>query len=883
MLLLKINYSFPDPAVNQLISGLFLSISFKNIGSVFTRFDFLIIPKPQTMRLNHYLAFLFFIFISPGAHSQVLNKQSTLNKFSFWENKDWSWYKENIPFLETPDRDIDMTYYYRWDMMTLHLVYGSTTSGYTVTEFIDRPWWAGRYGAISCSVSQHMYDMRWMRDQSYVKDYARYWFNTPGAQPRSYSTWLADAIWQLYKVNYDRKLVLGLKDDLVANFAGWEKEHWIEKEGLFAWSGMHDGMETNINSRQTPQWFEGASGYRPTLNSYMWADAKAISSIAALAGDKNTDEVFTKKAELIRTNYLKKGWNEKKNFFMHKYEKDEEGGIKANTFTYETGKYAGNIHGREEIGFVPWYFNMPLNNEGYEKAWQYLMDPHYFFSPYGPTTVEKNDPLYMVAKNCCAWSGNAWPFATAQTLKAMANVVRNYNQNFVNKEDYHKQLQIYARTHRKDNKPYIAEANEPETGSWSGHDIIGHSEHYNHSSYIDQIVTGLMGLEPKDADSLEVNPLIPDEWAYACLDDVIYHGNKVTIIWDKTGTKYKKGKGLLVLVNGEVRASSPVIKKLVIPVNAKAIAEKPVLVNYAVNNEQGVYYPRAKASFPGSAGDVEAKLNDGQYWYVKSTTNRWSSLYAKGNKSWAEIDFGGDRPFKSVKIYFTDDKEDKIKAPLQYTLEYWNGKTWAVIPGQQRQYKQAISRKANEISFPLLSASKIRVVMTASAASAVSISEIEAWGPLKEGLTTLPAPANTNMAYKDVATFSASYYSKFDEPGAINNGFTDPNARWTAYLSPEPTDWVQFDLNKVKTVKEVRMYVFDDHGGTQAPLAYTVEYWDGKNWAKTVQTVKIPVKPVAHLNLCLFTPIKTDKIRITVTHKDPAKKVFSGFYEVELY
>ena len=835
------------------------------------------------MRLKHYVTALLLILFIPFSKAQVLNKQATLDKFSFWENQDWAWYKANIPFLETPDRDIDMTYYYRWDMMTLHLVYGSPKSGYTVTEFIDRPWWSGTYGAISCSVSQHIYDMRWMRDQSYVKDYAKYWFYTPGAQPRTYSTWLADAIWQLYKVNYDKKLVTGLKDSLVTNFAGWEKEHWVEKEGLFAWSGMHDGMETNINSRQTPQWFEGASGYRPTLNSYMWADAKAISSIAALSDDEKTENIFTKKAEVIRTNYLKKGWNDSKSFFMHKFEKDEEGGIKANTFTYETGKYAGNIHGREEIGFVPWYFNMPENNSGYEAAWKYLMDPNYFFSAFGPTTVEKNDPLYMVAKNCCAWSGNAWPFATAQTLKAMANVVRNYNQNYVTKADYNKQLQIYAKTHRKDGKPYIAEANEPETGSWSGHDVIGHSEHYNHSSYVDQVITGLMGMEPMESDSLTIDPLIPSDWAFACLDDVIYHGNKVTIIWDKTGKKYNKGKGLLVWINGELKASSTSIKKLIIPVKPKTIAEKPVLVNYAVNNERGAYFPRAKASFPGSAGDVEAKLNDGQYWYVKSTTNRWSSLYAKGKQSWAEIDFGGERPVKSVKIYFTDDIEDKIKAPAVYTLQYWNGKAWAAVPSQQRQYPQAKTRKANEITFPLLNTSKIRVAMTSTTGAAVSISEIEAWGPAKDGLTTIEAPANKNLAYKDVADFSASYLSKFDEPGAINDGYTDPNARWTAYLSPNPTDWVEFDLKKTQTIHEARLYVFDDHGGTRPPLNYTVQYWDGKTWVETAQTVKMPLQPVAHLNLCLFTPVKTDKIRIVVTHPNPAKKVYSGFYEVELY
>ncbi|MFY8023940.1 MAG: hypothetical protein ACOVNO_01245, partial [Sediminibacterium sp.] len=56
--------------------------------------------------------------------AQVLNKQSILDKH-IWNNKDWAWYKENIPFIETPDKDIDRTYYYRWDNLTLHLVYGS--------------------------------------------------------------------------------------------------------------------------------------------------------------------------------------------------------------------------------------------------------------------------------------------------------------------------------------------------------------------------------------------------------------------------------------------------------------------------------------------------------------------------------------------------------------------------------------------------------------------------------------------------------------------------------------------------------------------------------------------------------------------------------------
>ncbi len=81
---------------------------------------------------------LLILALTLQCESQVLNKQAMLDQFNFWHNKDWDWYKENIPFFESPDKETDLTYYYRWELMTAHLVYGSPATGYTSTEFIDR-------------------------------------------------------------------------------------------------------------------------------------------------------------------------------------------------------------------------------------------------------------------------------------------------------------------------------------------------------------------------------------------------------------------------------------------------------------------------------------------------------------------------------------------------------------------------------------------------------------------------------------------------------------------------------------------------------------------------------------------------------------------------
>ncbi len=59
-------------------------------------------------------------------------------------------------------------------------------------------------------------------------------------------------------------------------------------------------MEFNINSRQTKTFWRGAKGYRPTLNAYLYADAKAIAKVARLAGKQAIAEKYDQHAEQIK-------------------------------------------------------------------------------------------------------------------------------------------------------------------------------------------------------------------------------------------------------------------------------------------------------------------------------------------------------------------------------------------------------------------------------------------------------------------------------------------------------------------------------------------------------------------------------------------------------
>jgi hypothetical protein len=137
----------------------------------------------------------------------------------------------------------------------------------------------------------------------------------------------------------------------------------------------------------------------------------------------------------------------------------------------------------------------------------------------------------------------------------MANLLNNYKQNYVADSNYFNLLQTYVETQYVDGKPYIGEYLDEKTGVWlKGEE---RSRYYNHSTFNDLIITGLVGLRPRADNIIEVNPLLPDnKWDWFCLDNVLYHGKIITIIWDKTGTKYKKGKGLSIWVNGKKIASA---------------------------------------------------------------------------------------------------------------------------------------------------------------------------------------------------------------------------------------------------------------------------------------------------------------------------------------
>jgi len=459
----------------------------------------------------------------------------------------WEWMAENIPFFDASDTEMVRAYYFRWWSYRKHLK--QTPDGWVITEFLPDVPWAGKDNTISCAAGHHIYEGRWLRNAIYVDDYCKFWFRK-GGEPRRYSFWAADAIYARYLVNHDRPFALSLIPDLAANYQSWEKTH-LDRNGLFWQIDDRDGMEKSI----------GGSGYRPTINSYMYGDATALGNLARLAGDGSMAAIFRAKSEGIRNRVNKDLWNSVDGFYETCSREHE-------TFSRV----------RELIGFVPWYFNLPTDDRN--TAWKQLFDPQGFAGLYGPTTAERRNPRFMFFDpHECLWNGPSWPFATTQTLVGMANLLNNYRSASLAVQDYFRLLRTYTYSHKRklpdgQSIPWIDEDLNPDTGEWIARDILhrlnrpdkNRGEYYNHSTYADLIISGLVGLRPRADDQVEVNPLVPeDALDYFCVDRVRYHNRDLTILYDRSGNHYHKGAGLRIFADGTEIGRAPRIARLLIP------------------------------------------------------------------------------------------------------------------------------------------------------------------------------------------------------------------------------------------------------------------------------------------------------------------------------
>jgi hypothetical protein len=470
----------------------------------------------------------------------------------------WDWMKENIPWFDCSDKKIQEIYYFRWWTYRKHLK--QTPAGYIITEFLPSVPWGGKFNSISCAAGHHIDEGRWLHNRRYLDDYIRFWFRG-GGNPRQYSCWLAQAVFQRYQLSGDGAFTVDLLPDLVNNFHGWEKDRFDPSIGLFWQEDGQDGMEVSI----------GGSGFRAPLNSYMIGEAAAIAAIAKMAGNEKQAEAFAQKAQQIRERMEAVLWDQTAGFFK--------------VLPRTPGAKLADV--RELHGYSPWFSYLP--EARFDVAWKQLMDPKGFYAAFGPTTAEQRCPKFAVSYTGheCQWNGPSWPYSTSVTLTALANLLNVRPQTEPGAEGFFDTLKIYTKSqHRLSEdghiQPWIDENLNPFTGDWLSRTRlktwrngtwsaekggVERGKDYNHSTFNDIIITGLVGFRPDFSHRLiTVHPLVPKgALDYFCIDDIDYADHPLAILWDSTGSRYHKGAGLRIYLNGREILSRTSLEPVSIP------------------------------------------------------------------------------------------------------------------------------------------------------------------------------------------------------------------------------------------------------------------------------------------------------------------------------
>lgn len=620
---------------------------------------------------------------------------------------DSKWYIQNIPFFECSDQKITDIYYYRWKLYKSH-IRDIGKEGYIITEFLNPMGWDLKpYNSLNDATGFHIDEGRWLKDTKYVSSYINYMYQH-GGNDRHFSEAIADAAYTYYLVNNDRKFIVSQLSSMMNIYKAW-MDHFDQSKGLYYIEPLLDATEytiSSIDATEGKDGFTGGDAFRPTINSYMYADALAIKNIALLKNDTVTAKLFADYAADIKNRVQKSLWNDTLKHFTDRYKVN-------NSFV----TYWDFIRGRELAGYVPWTYNLPDDNAVYSSAWQHLLLPEDKLSgKYGLRTTEPSYEYYMkqyrydkaTGLRECQWNGPSWPYQTTQVLLGMANLINNYHEHPVSINDYYRVLKQYTMQHfMPGGEMNIVEDYDPDKGG-PVVNLPQRSEHYNHSEYNDLIITGLCGLRPAAGDSLVINPLVsPDSISYFCLQDVSYHGHNITILYDQTGKKYKQGAGLSIDMDGRRIISNSVLKKIIIKLPAKVEERPKNEVNLAINLS-GTGYPSATASYTNSLVKPEMAI-DGRLWYFKDVINYWSSKGSGNATTWFQITFEKPQEIHKAALYFYDDGK-MLSLPKNYRLMYWDGSKWQNVKAASKIPVKPLPNGENIISFNSVKTDKLRVL-----------------------------------------------------------------------------------------------------------------------------------------------------------------------------
>ncbi|MEV5028295.1 Ig-like domain-containing protein [Paenibacillus sp. LPE1-1-1.1] len=725
------------------------------------------IPAGATLQANVVMGFITAEIPESLTEYNVyksLNNDAALAKQTQDYNK---WWADNVPYIDVPDENIKKIAYYRWWLNRFNYldanIPGNDFQFPTSIEGV-----LGYNNAIVLTQPMHIQDLQYLRNPMY--SYGNWvsvgetsnggaFTDNPGMPDNwnnYYTQYLSEAAWNSYKIH-------GGQSEIIGNLA-----HYAEKDvagQLFRFDKNNNGViaydwgALTGNDADAVSFHWKSGNQERAEGAYVYGGAKAAAEMYGFLGNEEKEAELGAIAADIQQGIMEELWDEEDQVFKHRHISTDE------------------LNPWKEINnYYPFTEGVPPNEEKYKEAFRLWQDSaEYPIFPF--FTANQKDKAAAAAQGE-AGSNNFSTINSTVTFRLFAKALREYPSEYITADMYKQLLYWVAWAQYYDGDTRYPDANEfwanwnPATQkidyrSWIHHNILGN---YNYT-----LIEDVAGLRPRLDKKIELWPL-DIGWDHFTVNNLNYHDQDLTIVWDKPGdgaTHYGTApEGYSVFIDGERAFTADKLVQLVwdpetgkvefpgddgTALYEKTMSELKEAKDVALTDgrvidmfqKAGIDLDPETAAFPNlAAGEgvqqsasfnaAGTKVSDAVDGFTISGTSKpreaaftppiWGSKGSPNATDWYEIDFGKQTAFDNVKLYFYNDRVDSggYSEPSMYKVEYFDGSNWlpALKPYKLPKIPQA---NLNEVQFPAVTASKMRVTMTHKGANKTALKEIQVY------------------------------------------------------------------------------------------------------------------------------------------------------------
>ncbi|WP_317450978.1 Ig-like domain-containing protein [Microbacterium thalassium] len=685
------------------------------------------------------------------------------------------WWADNIPYLDTPEDNIDKTLFYRWWLMRFNFldadIPGNDYQFPTSMEGV-----LGYNNAIVLTTGMFIDDLKYFRDPIYSygpwvsagetsKSYK--FVDNPGDPANwsnSYTQYISEAAWRSYQLHGGPTAIA----ENLAEYAEYDVEGLIDAydfndNGLieYNWGAMTGNDADAVSFDWRPGYMDRAE------NAYLYSNARAAADAYRVAGNDAKADEMDAFAQNVKEQILDVLWNPDSNLLEH---------AMADNGEHVPWKEINNYY-PFTVGLMPKPGDPDYADDYVDALRLWADDKEYPIFPF--YTANQADKAEAAAEGDPG-SNNFSIINSTVTFRMLSRVLRDYPTDAIDEEWYKKLLYWNAWAHYQnggDNR--LPDQNEfwsdgsadPQRigyRSWIHHTILGTTNF--------TMIEDAMGLRPRSDAKIELDPIDID-WDHFTANNIRYRDKDLTVTWDAPGGERHYGdavpEGYSVFLDGELAFTVDGLGKVVYdPATGEVDAAEGLTVTAA--NTASVKAPQevrfgndarvvdlfakagadasdqssgspnlaagkaATATFSATGRAPAAAVNG-------TTINEpfWGTAGSPNAKDTITIDLGSAQTFDDARVYFYNTSSSATVAgysePSMYAVEYRSGGQWHPVPAQARTpvYPQA---NFNHIQFPEVTGDALRVTVTHAAGSKTGIKEVQLLH------TGVEAPVSTNQA-----------------------------------------------------------------------------------------------------------------------------------------